>query len=318
MGLAEKAGQAVASRTNMVNSLLFTLTVITTNILLNQSCRRSIMPAESEILVADECWVALAMLHREHPERESFSAREIMDRLRSENMQGQLRPGLQPHIHLHNVANKAPSSARYRMFYKLDDGSIRLFKAGDQAHPARKGKMCPKHKQLPKQYHELLDWYERQYCSQPEANRSSYQQDFVLGMQGVGEEIWVDQGGDQHVEGLRRNWGTEREPGSKLPAQEEPDDFLPRVWSRIVSHQGKEFQTKTNLPFTYEVEGHSGIWFYREGKRVNKRLRSGQLYEAIKRCKRRFPEKVTELGDLFDSAYLYGLLKDKRIRTSDW
>jgi hypothetical protein len=81
------------------------------------------MSAESEILVADECWIALAMLHREHPERESFTAREIMDKLRREGICGQLRPGLQPHIHLHNVANKTPSSAKYRMFYKLEDAS---------------------------------------------------------------------------------------------------------------------------------------------------------------------------------------------------
>jgi hypothetical protein len=182
------------------------------------------MSAESEILVADECWVALAMLHREHPERESFTAREIMEKLRSENIQGQLRPGLQPHIHLHNVANKAPNSARYRMFYKLDDGSIRLFKSGDQAHPSRKGKMCPKRTQLPQQYHELLDWYETEYCSRPAAGSASYQQDFVLGMRGVGEEIWADQGGDRFVEGLRRNWGPEQEPRSKLSDQEDIED----------------------------------------------------------------------------------------------
>jgi hypothetical protein len=122
-------------------------------------------------------------------------------------------------------------------------------------HPARKGKMRPKRRQLPQQYHELLDRYEREYCSQAGASRVSYQQDFVLRMQGIGEEIWTDKGGDQHVDDLRNNWGTEREPSPKLPDREDKDEFLQRVWSRVISHQGEEFLTKRKLPFTYEVEG---------------------------------------------------------------
>jgi hypothetical protein len=297
---------------------LLTETVVTTNIFSKPMSGIESMAARAEILVADECWIALAMLHREQPERGSFAAKEIMDKIRAENVHGELRPGLQPHIHLHNVANRAPSSARYRMFYRLDDGTLRLYRPGDQAHPARKGKRCPKRADLPRQYHELLDWYETGFCSRPKVSPASYEQDFVLQMRGVGEEIWADQGGDEFVESLRRNWGADQEPCSKLPDQEDTASFLQRVWSRVVSHQGEEFLTKKNLPFTYEVEGESGIWFYRGGKRVNKRLWSGQLYEAVKRCKNSFPGTTTDLADLFDSSYVYGLLKDERIRAADW
>ena len=34
-----------------------------------------------EILVADEAWLGLALLQVEHPDRESFSAKEILDRV---------------------------------------------------------------------------------------------------------------------------------------------------------------------------------------------------------------------------------------------
>ena len=93
--------------------------------------------------VADEAWLALALLQYEHPDRESFSAKEILDRVKMEQANPELRPGVQVHIYLHNVANAEPNSAKYRMFYKLGDDSYRLFRPTDAAHPARKGKMIP-------------------------------------------------------------------------------------------------------------------------------------------------------------------------------
>jgi len=38
--------------------------------------------AEKALKIADECWIALAKLSREEPARSSFSAREILDRVR--------------------------------------------------------------------------------------------------------------------------------------------------------------------------------------------------------------------------------------------
>ena len=38
----------------------------------------------THLLVADEVWIALAMLHRNHPQRASFSAREILDQVKAE------------------------------------------------------------------------------------------------------------------------------------------------------------------------------------------------------------------------------------------
>src|SRR5437868_11747920 len=69
------------------------------------------------IKVADEAWVALALMHREHEERASFRVKEVVERCRQEKISPILRPGVQVHLYKHAVANIAPSTGRYRMFF---------------------------------------------------------------------------------------------------------------------------------------------------------------------------------------------------------
>jgi hypothetical protein len=116
----------------------------------------------------------------------------------------ELRPGVQVHIYLHNVANAEPNSARYRMFYKLADDTYRLYRPADAAHPARKGKMIPERGDIPEKYHYLLDWYEREYCAA--LNTTREEDDPILQMWGVGKEIWADTNADDYVRDLRSNW----------------------------------------------------------------------------------------------------------------
>ncbi len=260
------------------------------------------MIPEPVILVADECWLALAMLHRSLPDRESFSAREIMEKLRTERIHKELRRGLQPHIYQHNVANLNPNSARYKMFFRLEDGTLRLFKPGDSTHPARKGKSCPKRKDLPERYHHLIDWYEKEYCNGSTGGDPSSAVNLILEMRGVGKEIWPEGGGDAFIEAQRSGWAVVEEPMEE------------RVWEQLRSHQEDKFFTKTGVPFTYSLEGESGIWFYHEGgARIEKRLWRGQLNKAIARRAQGPLERVTDLGDLLDPSYLFGLLTDPRI-----
>lgn len=163
------------------------------------------IPNQQKVIrVADEAWVALALLHREHPERKSFSAKEILDRVQREHASPELRPGIAPHIYLHNVANAEPNSAKYRMFYKLPDDTCRLFRAGDTAHPARNGKITPDSDELPERYRYLLEWYDQEYSGRDAA--ISEEDDPILQMRGVGKEIWVDTDADQYVRSLRSNW----------------------------------------------------------------------------------------------------------------
>src|SRR5579864_5845539 len=166
---------------------------------------------ERRILVADEAWVGLALLLREHPEKASFTAREILDRVKAERATPELRPGVQAHIYLHNVANLEPNSARYRMFYKLPDDTYRLFRPRDQAHPSRKGKMLPSREELPDQYHYLLDWYQQEYCAK-ETNMPE-EDDPILKMRGVGKEIWAETDADEYIRSLRSNWYGDKSDG---------------------------------------------------------------------------------------------------------
>jgi hypothetical protein len=163
------------------------------------------------IRVADETWLGLALLQYEHPETDSFSAREILDRVKAEGAHPELRPGVQVHIYLHNVANAEPNSAKYRMFYKLADDSYRLYRQTDPAHPARKGKIVPARSELPQKYHYLLDWYEREYSRKQTPIRE--EDDPILQMRGLGKEIWADTNADDYVRSLRSNWyGTKNGP----------------------------------------------------------------------------------------------------------
>jgi hypothetical protein len=163
------------------------------------------LTAGAHVLVADEAWVALATLHKKHPERQSFSAREILEQVKQERAFPELRPGVQVHIHQHNVANLEPNPARQRMFYKLEDDTFRLYRPGDYAHPSRLGKMAPKRVELPKKYHHLLDWYDREYCKQM-GTSSAEHNDPILQMWGLGRELWADMDADEYVESLRAGW----------------------------------------------------------------------------------------------------------------
>jgi hypothetical protein len=257
------------------------------------------------VRVADECWLALALLHRENPDRRSFSPREVYDRLKEEGACSEVRPGVKPHIYVQNVANRPPNPARHRLFYRLEDGTVRLFRPGDECDPSRNGKTKPDRSGLPEKYHPLLDWYDNEYCKREAAADDV---DPVLAMRGVGKEIWADEGGDAYVERERNAWVSD-------VTDVDPNGKLKRVWQRVVAHQGEEFHTRTGKPFTYTVDGESGLWFYRDGRRINKRLWRKHFEKAVSRCPL---DKTTDIADCYDPSYLFGLLMDERIRGTEW
>jgi hypothetical protein len=167
-----------------------------------------------DLRVADEAWLALASLQRENPTRQDFSAGEIFERVRNQAAHPNLRPGVAPHISLHNVANLPANSARYRMYYRTPTGRYRLFRPGDDFHPSRAGKTKPERDEVPEQYQELLDWYEKSYCA-GSANDRAMGEDPILAMRGVGQEIWAGVNPDAYVESLRANWDSPRKDQSR-------------------------------------------------------------------------------------------------------
>ncbi|MGC2111077.1 MAG: hypothetical protein WA655_16280 [Candidatus Korobacteraceae bacterium] len=135
--------------------------------------------------------------------------------------------------------------------------------------------------------------------------------DPVLSMLGVGKQLWKHESGDRFIERLR-NEDLPSPPAHHVNAPEEPSSEV--VWDRIGNHQGEEFRTATRLPFTYAVEG-AGIWFFRDGRRINRKLSRTQVDKAIARCPL---TSTTEIKDLIDYPYLFALLMDTRIRREAW
>ena len=131
------------------------------------------------IRVADEAWIATALLHREHPEAEDFPLKEIHNRAKAEpefldpRPGARLRPGVWHHIVSHCVASNPRSPAQYRMLHETARGRRRLYRPGDPTHPERKGKTHPDKDQLPPKYRPLVDWYLEDYIRRPPSGGGS-------------------------------------------------------------------------------------------------------------------------------------------------
>src|SRR5258708_1340262 len=110
-----------------------------------------------KIKVADEVFLATALLHRENPDREDFTIGEIVERVAREKLSPDLRPGVRVHASLHCVANVAPNPGRYRMLYATGDRMRRLLRSGDPVHPERTGKILPDPEGIPPTYAALIE-----------------------------------------------------------------------------------------------------------------------------------------------------------------
>ena len=162
-------------------------------------------PRTNQVRVADEVWIATALLHRQFPEERDFTVGQIVQRAEAENITaaGSLRPGVQVHAYLHCVANKPPNPGRYRMLVETSKGRRRLFRPGDPCHPDRStGKDVPRDDEIPSGYGELIDWYRNEYVGNDERRVA----DPVLSLRGLGKEIWADEDADAYVHRLREGW----------------------------------------------------------------------------------------------------------------
>jgi hypothetical protein len=155
------------------------------------------------VKVADEVWLATALLHRENPSRVDFTVDEIVERARREAIVEELRPGVRVHAIQHCVANRPPDPGRYCMLTETGKGTRRLWRTGDPVHPKRIGaKSVPRKEEIPEKYHTLVDWY-HQKRPQPQHTLST---DPILGMRGLGKKIWKGVDPDEYVRKLREGW----------------------------------------------------------------------------------------------------------------
>ncbi len=159
---------------------------------------------ETALKVADEVWIAAALLHREHPGSADFAVEEIVERARREALSKPLRPGVYVHVIQHCVANRLPNPGRYRMLFETAPGRRRLFRKGDSYHPDREGaKITPERENLPSGYNGLLSWYQA-WSSAASSNASK--EDPLLALRGSGKQLWADEHADDYVRRLREGW----------------------------------------------------------------------------------------------------------------
>jgi hypothetical protein len=164
--------------------------------------------AKPTIKVADEVWIATAMLHQRHPDRADFSIEEIVELAGSAKelrFMGPLRPGFYVHVVQHCVANRPPNPGRYRMLFEAASGRRRLFRLGDPYHSAREGgKILPKAEELPENWFRgMLTWYSG-WCAA--AVERAVEDDPLLALYGSGKDLWADEHADEYVKRLREGW----------------------------------------------------------------------------------------------------------------
>jgi len=156
------------------------------------------------VKIADEVWIAAALLHKENPAADDFTIEQIYERVREEAICGQTRPGVYPHIVHHAVANRPPSPNRPRILLETSEGRRRLFHKGDPYHHERGGsKTVPEADDLPPRYRELLSWY--QDWSEAKV-KDVIKNDPLLNLQGSGKHLWADEPADEYVRRLREGW----------------------------------------------------------------------------------------------------------------
>lgn len=161
--------------------------------------------ADREIKVADEVWVATALLHRENPSRPDFSVEEIVARARKEAMTESLRPGVYLHAQMHCVANRPPNPGRYRMLTENSRGRRRLFRPGDRYDPRREGsKTLPSPEELPERYRPLVTWYQNWIGTDRTPRKGRFSS--LLSLRGSGRDLWAHEHADEYVRRLREGW----------------------------------------------------------------------------------------------------------------
>ena len=159
------------------------------------------------IRVADEVWIATALLHREKPDREDFSIAEIVDRAEREMLAKPLRSGLRIHVTVHCVAALEPNPGRYCMLHATARGRRRLWRPGDPVHAARVGaKVTPEADEIPEDYRPLLDWYRREFAPARAGRDGATAPDPLLELRGSGADIWSGEHADDYVARLRSDW----------------------------------------------------------------------------------------------------------------
>lgn len=84
-----------------------------------------------------------------------------------------------------------------------------------------------------------------------------------------------------------------------------------KVWTRIVSHQGEEFRTKTGKPFSYKVDSN-----YFLPSRTNYQISKNDFEKAYAEVPFDGPGVIN--WSVRGPAYIWAVLHDLRVSQGQW
>ena len=170
---------------------------------------QAVMYKKGHVKVADELFLVVALLHRENPDRTSFEIREILERAKREGLGDDRsdQKSLKQHAYQHAAANMPPDvrGGKYRMVFREPDNTVRLLCPTDYVHPDRYQKLYPSAEEVPRKYHELLDWAKSR-CQGMAAEKAARWLAGLHQLKGLGKDIWKGIDVDEYVRGLREGW----------------------------------------------------------------------------------------------------------------
>ncbi len=149
---------------------------------------------------SDAVWIATALLHYEHPDRQSFPSDGIVSSVLQHGLTHATRTVVADFVDRLAVSNRKPEveTERVSMLFALPDGTRRVFQTLDSVERERWGAAGhPAWETLPQEFYYLRDWYERWDQASIDASP-----DPLLRLVGS----WTYGGADEYVASLRQGW----------------------------------------------------------------------------------------------------------------
>ena len=155
----------------------------------------------TSVKVADEVWIATALLHLEYPERSDFRVSEILQTRRTGRLNRRASSWSADGCH---TALRGEQKAQSRSVPNAHRNAPRLQAAhrpSDPVYTGREhGKIMPDRYEIPERYEYLLQWYSREYAGKQTGSAD----DPLLRLRGTAKGIYGDP--DEYVRELREGW----------------------------------------------------------------------------------------------------------------
>lgn len=129
-----------------------------------------VRPAATPVTIPVAVWVAAATLHRDGGDAgidRDFKVQEILAKVLEQGIYDKKvqKKAIESNITQYCVSNARPGQGNHRKLYRVRRGVYRLYRPGDDCFRGREnGPESPEPNDLPGEYRDLLEWYNREYC----------------------------------------------------------------------------------------------------------------------------------------------------------